>query len=197
MSRKALIITTVSGFLPQFEMDNIKLLQGLGYEVHYASNYHIPFYGKDNSRLDGTGIIRHQIDFVRSPFKIRKNLIVFAQMRKLEKQKNFSIVHCHTPMGGLMGRVVFGIFGKRKTKILYTAHGFHFFQGASLKNWIFYYPVEKFLSRWTDTLITINKEDYHRAKTSFHAKKTEYVPGVGIDWEKYQKQNIRTKKERN
>lgn len=62
MGRRALLVTTVSGFVPQFEMNSVELLQKGGYEVHYATNYNNVFYGKDNSRLDGTGIIRHQID---------------------------------------------------------------------------------------------------------------------------------------
>ena len=77
--RKALLVTHVSGFVPQFEMNNVRILQELGYEVHYASNFHTPSYGTDNHRLDGTGIIRHQIDFVRSPFSA-KNCLVYRQM---------------------------------------------------------------------------------------------------------------------
>src|SRR5699024_1671436 len=69
---------------------------------------------------------------------------------------------------------------KNGTKVLYTAHGFHFYDGAPLKNWLLYYPVEKWLSRYTDTLITINQEDYKRAQT-FKANQVEYIPGVGID----------------
>ena len=76
IKKKALLVTTVSGFVPQFEMNNVRLLQNMGFEVHYASNYNTPSYGTDNHRLDGTGIIRHQIDFVRSPFR-PENITVF------------------------------------------------------------------------------------------------------------------------
>ena len=75
MVKKALLVTTVSGFIPQFEMNNVRILQEMGYEVHYASNYYMPSYGKDNSRLDGTGIVRHQIDFVRSPYSMRNRQV--------------------------------------------------------------------------------------------------------------------------
>ena len=196
MSKKALIITTVSGFVPQFEMNNVKIMQELGYEVHYASNYNMPHYGKDNSRLEGTGIIQHQVDFVRSPFKLRQNLRAFKQLRQLEKKEQFELVHCHTPMGGVLGRIVFGILGSKKTKIMYTAHGFHFFKGAPIKNWLSFYPVEKFLSKWTDLLITINKEDYERAKKAFHAKKVVYIPGVGVDVDKIAKVKVDTEVKR-
>ena len=176
--RKALLVTHVSGFVPQFEMNNVRILQELGYEVHYASNFHTPSYGTDNHRLDGTGIIRHQIDFVRSPFSA-KNCLVYRQMCDLMKREHFSLVHCHTPMGGVMARLAAHVTGTGP--VIYTAHGFHFFKGASWKNWLIYYQMEKFLSRYTDQQLCINQEDYELAKRKFHARYVDYVPGVGID----------------
>ena len=176
--RKALLVTHVSGFVPQFEMNNVRILQSMGYEVHYASNFNTPSYGTDNHRLDGTGIICHQIDFVRSPFD-KRNFQVYRQMVELMRREDFSLVHCHTPMGGVMARLAAHVTGTGP--VIYTAHGFHFFKGASWKNWLFYYPMEKFLSRYTDQQICINREDYELAKRKFHAKYVDYVPGVGID----------------
>ena len=177
--KKALIITTVSGFVPQFEMNNVHILQELGYEVHYASNFHTPVYDNNNDRLKGTGIICHQIDFVRSPYYIRRNLIALKQLISLMRKEHFHLIHCHTPMGGVLGRIA---AHKTNTKpVIYTAHGFHFYKGAPVWNWLFFYPVERFLAHWTDCLITINKEDYARAKKFNTRKSVEYVPGVGID----------------
>ena len=178
MPGKALLVTHVSGFVPQFEMNNVRILQRLGYEVHYASNFHTPSYGTDNHRLDGTGIICHQIDFVRSPFEA-KNRLVYRQMVDLMRREHFSLVHCHTPMGGVMARLA--AHASQTGPVIYTAHGFHFFKGAPWKNWLFYYPMEKFLSRYTDQQICINREDYELAKRKFHAKYVDYVPGVGIE----------------
>lgn len=175
--KKALLVTTVSGFVPQFEMSNVHILQSMGYEVHYAANYHTPSYGNDNHRLDGTGIIRHQIDFVRSPFQIQ-NIRVYKQLKKLMAEERFDAVHCHTPMGGVMARLA--AHATDTSPVIYTAHGFHFFTGAPLINWLCYYPTEKFLSRYTDQQICINQEDYKRAKAHFHAKYVDYIPGVGI-----------------
>lgn len=176
--KKALLVTHVSGFVPQFEMGNVKILQEMGYEVHYASNYHNPSYGDDNHRLDGTGIIRHQVDFERSPYSL-KNLTAYRQLKKLMEEERFDLVHCHTPMGGALARLA-----ARKTKtgpVIYTAHGFHFFKGAPLINWLVYYPVERWLSRFTDVQVTINHEDYMRAKNQFKARRTVRIHGVGID----------------
>ena len=132
--RKALLVTHVSGFVPQFEMNNVRILQELGYEVHYASNFHTPSYGTDNHRLDGTGIIRHQIDFVRSPFSA-KNCLVYRQMCDLMKREHFSLVHCHTPMGGVMARLAAHVTGTGP--VIYTAHGFHFLRGPHGRTGLF------------------------------------------------------------
>ena len=176
--KKALLVTTVSGFVPQFEMNNVRILQSMGYEVHYAANYHTPSYGNDNHRLDGTGIIRHQVDFVRSPFKL-SNLTVYRQLCTLMKSEHFDLVHCHTPMGGVMARLAAHATGTGP--VIYTAHGFHFFKGAAPVNWLCYYPMERFLSHFTDQQICINQEDYERASKQFHARYTDYIPGAGFD----------------
>lgn len=191
--KKALLVTTVSGFVPQFEMNNVRMLQEMGYEVHYAANYHTPSYGNDNSRLDGTGIIRHQVDFERSPFTL-KNIAVYKQLKKVMKEEQFDLVHCHTPMGGAMARIA--AHNTKTGPVFYTAHGFHFFKGAPYQNWLVYYPVEWFLSRYTDVLICINEEDYQRAKKKFHAKKVVKIPGVGIDIEKIQRISINKEEKR-
>lgn len=175
--KKALLVTTVSGFVPQFEMGNVAILRELGYEVHYASNFNNPSYGTDNKRLEGTGIICHQVDFERSPFN-KKNLQAYKQLVKIMKDENINLVHCHTPMGAVLARLAAKKCGIKD--VLYTAHGFHFFKGASIKNWLIYYPVERFLSRYTGTQICINMEDFNNAK-KFKAANVEYIAGVGID----------------
>lgn len=195
--KKALIIATVSGFLWQFEMNNVKILQNLGYEVHFGSNFHNPHYGSDNHRLDRTGIICHQIDFVRSPFKLKENLSAYKQLYKLIKNIHFQLIHCHTPMGGVISRLAVKRYTRKvannrnktigQMKVLYTAHGFHFFKGAPIINWIFYYPIERWLARYTDVIITINKEDHQLAQKFFLKKggKIEKINGVGISLEEY------------
>ncbi|MDW2799655.1 glycosyltransferase family 4 protein [Clostridium boliviensis] len=182
--KKALLVTTVSGFVPQFEMSNVYILRNMGYEIHYATNYNTPSYGNDNRRLKGTGIIQHQIDFVRSPFKIQ-NIKVYFQLKQLMIDEHFDLVHCHTPMGSVIARIA--AHATKTYPVIYTAHGFHFFKGAPYINWFLYYPVEKLLSYFTDQLICINQEDYERSKKHFHAKHLNYIPGVGLDINKEQK----------
>ncbi len=182
--KKALLVTTVSGFVPQFEMNNVRILQEMGYEVHYASNFQNPSYGDDNRRLDGTGIVCHQIDFIRNPFHL-SNREVYRQLCALMEGERFDLVHCHTPMGGVMARLAAHKTGTGP--VIYTAHGFHFFRGASPLNWLCYYPVERFLSRYTDQQICMNREDYARARAAFHAKWVDYIPGAGIDLDEVRK----------
>lgn len=187
--KRALIVATVSGFVPQFEMNHVRILQKMGYEVHYASNFHNPHYGSDNQRLEGSGIICHQIDFVRSPFRVWSNLKAYWQLRKLLKEISFQVLHCHTPMGGVLGRLAAkSERRKRRMKVFYTVHGFHFFRGASIINWFLYYPVEWWLAGMTDVLITITEEDYQQAKKfkRIEQKKVYHIHGVGIETELFQ-----------
>lgn len=182
--KKALLVTTVSGFVPQFEMNNVRLLQERGYEVHYASNFDMPSYGDNNDRLKGTGIRCHQIAFAREPWNLQ-NMSAVRELAALIRREGVSLLHCHTPMGAACARVAAARTGLRN--VIYTAHGFHFFDGAPKKNWLIYYPVEKFLSRYTDSLLLINREDYARARKKFSARHTDLLPGVGIDIEAVQR----------
>ena len=151
-------------------------------KVHYAANYHTPSYGTDNHRLDHTEIVRGQIDFVRSPFK-PENIRVYRQLKMLMEENHFQLVHCHTPMGGVMARLA--AHATKTEPVVYTAHGFHFFKGAPVINWLLDYPMERFLSRFTTQQICINQEDYERAAKKFHARYVDYIPGAGIDLSRF------------
>lgn len=179
---KALIVTRVSGFVPQFEMNHVRILQQMGYEVHYAANFDMVVYGEDNSRLDGTGIICHHIAFCRSPFS-PEVLSSYRQLKQLIRTEGFDLIHCHMPMTGVITRMAAQAVRretKRKTPVIYTAHGFHFYSGAPLKNWVYYLP-ERWLARYTDCLITMNEEDYERARMFPVRGRAEKIPGVGIE----------------
>lgn len=179
--KKVLLVTHVGDFIPQFEMDNVTYLQKKGYEVHYAANFSLSSYGNKGERLKNSGVVCHFIPFQRSPFS-RENIRAYRLLKKLLKEERFAMIHCHTPIGGAMARMAGRAYRKNGMKVLYTAHGFHFFKGAPIINWLLYYPVERFLSWFTDVQITINQEDFERA-LHFHAKKVVRIPGVGIDTE--------------
>ncbi|EGE53971.1 glycosyltransferase family 4 protein [Streptococcus parauberis] len=176
--KKILIVSTVSRQFYLFEQSNIKALRALNFEVHGAANF------EDRSeRLKEVNVIEHHIDIQRSPFSL-KNIKAIKQLEQLVKKEKFDVIHCHAPVGGVLGRLV----GKKfpNCKVIYTAHGFHFFRGAPLKNWLLFYPIEKFLSKYTDHLITINNEDYKLAKEKFNMKNLHHINGIGVDLAKFQ-----------
>lgn len=180
--KNALIITTIGGFVPQFEMNDVKILQEYGYTIHYASDFENPVYSIDYEELEKEGLILHHIDIKKSPFKVRENTKAFFQLKKIIEEENITLVHCHNPMGGVVGRLA-ACCCKRSPYTIYTAHGFHFYQGAPIKNWVLYYTAERLLARYTNRLIVINGEDYERAKKFrlYKNGKIEIIPGVGID----------------
>ena len=183
--KKVLFSATVDSHILAFHLPFLKWFKEHGYEVHVATNgdAEIPYCDK-----------KIKISFERSPFKLN-NIKAIFQLKKVISKEKYDIIHTHTPMGSVVTRLAAKGARKHGTRVIYTAHGFHFFKGAPLLNWVLFYPVEKYLSKYTDTLILINKEDYNLAKRKFKkCRDIEYVPGVGIDKEKF---NVKmTKKEK-
>lgn len=180
--KKALIITTISGFVPQFEKNNVAILQDMGYRVHYASNFERPVYDYDNDFFQKRGIVTHRLRIEKSPARIWENARAFGQLKNLLQKERFDLVHCHNPMGGVLGRLAAGCFSPDST-LLYTAHGFHFYREAPWKNWLLYYPAERALARMTDILITVNREDFERG-SRFRLRRGGSIwkiPGAGLD----------------
>ncbi len=174
--KKVLFTATVDSHILQFHIPYLKWFKEQGYEVHVVTNgdEKIPYCD-----------IKHKISFQRSPIKI-DNIKAIFKLKKIIEEEKFDIIHCHTPMGSVVTRLAAKNARKKyKTKVIYTAHGFHFFKGAPLLNWIIFYPIEKYLSKYTDCLITINEEDYNLAKSKFKAKRIELVNGVGVDKSKF------------
>lgn len=131
----------------------------------------------------------------RSPFSYG-NIKAIGEIKKIVKDGGYEIVHCHTPLAAMATRLACKGLRKNGVKVIYTAHGFHFYKGAPKKNWLIYYPMEKLCARWTDVLITINREDYELAQKKMKAKKVEYVPGVGIEIEKFENTVVDIEKKR-
>ena len=185
--KKALFITTISGFLPQFEMSDVGILQELGYEVHYASNFRNPVYPFKREDLRSKGIKLHNISVVKNPLKLYDNIDAADEICDLIDREGIDLVHCHNPMGAAIGRFA-SHFSKRKPYVIYTAHGLHFYRNAPMINWILYYPAEKIMAHFTDAIITINEEDYRRAKKCLSLKKNGFIAqihSVGVDRERF------------
>ena len=181
--KKILIVAHYSRFLVQFELNDVKLLQGMGYEVHYATNFeHEDMHADAVQVIREHGVILHQVDFVRSPYNILANVKAYKQLKHLMQTEMFAGVHCHTPMAGALARLAAN--ATHTAPVLYTAHGFHFYKGCPLKNRLIYQTAETFLARYTDAQITINQEDYAAAQKFPLRGKAYYVPGIGVDVKK-------------
>lgn len=180
---KILYVTTISLTMNSFFKPHIEMLVREGHQVDIACN------DKDlplDKLYDELGCHVYRIDFSRAPL-CADNIRAYGQLQYVIRQGGYDIVHCHTPNASVITRLVCRKSRKRNgLKVFYTAHGFHFYKGAPKLNWMVYYPVEKFCSRFTDKLITINKEDYGLAQRKFHAKEVHYVPGVGIDLPRFE-----------
>ncbi|WP_217947095.1 sugar transferase [Faecalibaculum rodentium] len=200
---KALMLASVASMIEQFNMQNIQILLDHGYDVDVICNC------KDgntisNERIDNfiKQLNNEDVSVIHSPIPrkvsdirlIKKSL---NQVKKLCDNTQYEIIHCHSPIGSVIARIA-SLTSRRKygTKVIYTVHGFHFYKGAPVKNWAVFYPIEKFCSRLTDILITINTEDYVFAKKHMYTKRIEYIPGVGIDTKSFDLTDINMKSKR-
>lgn len=179
---KILFVATVRSHIGQFHMPFIRELKARGVEVHAAfKDNSADKPGLDLSVIDKT----FEVPFERRPLRLN-NIKAYRELKKIIDGNGYDAVHCHTPMGAVITRLAAKSARKKGTKVIYTAHGFHFFKGASIKNWMFFYPVEKYLSKYTDCLITINSEDCELAhKKKFRAGKIYKVHGVGVELDKF------------
>lgn len=176
MKKKVLFCATVDYHFKAFHLPYFRWFQEQGWEVHTAANgqLKLPYVNQ-----------AHSIPIQRSPFHVR-NRLAYVELKKLLAKEHYDFIHCHTPMGSVIGRLAAKGTRKKGTKVLYTAHGFHFWQGAPLQNWLLYYPIERFLARYTDALITINGEDFKRAdRLSKERTSVYYVPGMGVDMKRF------------
>lgn len=174
---KALVVTTVINTVEAFLIPHINLLNNEGYTVDIATN----ICEKKISHLDVLCNNIMNIDFSRNPLR-KSNIKAYKDIKSVIKNNNYDLIYVHTPIASAITRLACRDI--RNTKIIYFAHGFHFFKGAPLKNRIIFYPIEKYLSKYTDILVTINNEDYIRATKKLKANKTVMTNGVGIDLDK-------------
>lgn len=185
---KILYVTTISNTVNAFLIPHVKFLIGQGHEVDIAFNR----VQDVNPELIELGCKTHQVEFNRSPISFG-NYVAYKKMTSLVLNERYDLVHTHTPIASFITRIA--CRNKKNLKILYTAHGFHFFKGAPLLNWFIYYPMEWFASKFTDGIITINKEDYNLVN-KFKNKRLKSifkVNGVGVDFKNFSKTNIQKK----
>lgn len=178
---KVLLTATVQSHIVQFHKPLVEMLHAHGCEVHVAARDNLA--EKNGLRLDFADKV-FDVPFARSP-KSPDNIKAYRQLKKIIDEGHYDVVHCNTPMGGIVTRLAARDARKQGTKVFYTAHGFHFYQGAPKKNWLVFYPIEKFFANhYTDKLITITTEDYKLASQKFRCQVAR-IHGVGVDEKRY------------
>lgn len=196
MKPKALVVASVASMIQQFNMHNIQLLLDQGYIVDAVCNCKEGNTISDEKvkemvrELAEKGVSVTHVPIPRKIYDIKGIFKSIKQIRKMCKKEKYALMHCQSPIGSVVARAAAIKARRNGMKVIYTAHGFHFYKGAPKKNWIIFYPIEKVFSYVTDVLITINKEDYTFAKKHMNAKQIEYLPGVGIDTEKFWLENF-------
>ena len=173
---KVMLVATVQSHICQFHRPLAELLHAHGCQVHVAARNNLA--EKNGLKLDFAEKV-YDLPFSRSP-KSPDNLRAYRQLKKILEQEHYDVIHCNTPMGGIVTRLAARDARKRGTKVFYTAHGFHFYKGAPRKNWLVFYPIERIFARLTDKLITINREDYALASAQFPADVAR-LHGVGVN----------------
>lgn len=180
---KKILITSTELMMIHFLVPHVNFLLKNGYDVDIVCSE----VGGKFAELESCFVRKisiRKVELYRSPIKGR-NFHGLWQLRKIINDGNYDLIWTNEPVMGVMTRLAAKKARKNGCKVVYVAHGFHFYNGAPLKNWIFFYPIEKIMSRYADTIVVINKEDYYRAQEKFWMKNVEYIAGIGLDTYKF------------
>ena len=176
-----IVATVVKTHIMQFHIPTLKFFKDMGWETAVAARN--DYQNPEDCQIPYCDKF-YDIPFERIPF-VPQNVECYKKLKDIMDLGNYQIIHCHTPVGGVLGRLAARKTRKEGTRVLYTAHGFHFYRGAPLQNWLMYYPIEKISSNFADAILTINKEDWEFAKKKFLNTRVFYMPGIGVDVEAY------------
>jgi glycosyltransferase EpsD len=175
MGEKILFVANVRAhFL--FHMPYMKHLKDRGYEIHVCANG-VGFAGEEPFPFCDRYF---ELPIARKPFS-PSNIKAYTALKKIIDAGDYKLISCHTPVGGVLARLAARKARRSGTAVMYMAHGFYFYKGAPVANWLLYYPIEKICARLTDELIAINEEDYERAVKKLRARRVWRFRGVGID----------------
>ena len=175
---KILLTATVQSHIAQFHKPVIRMLQEMGHQVEVAARNNL--HEKKNLTLTEPDAI-HPVNFCRSPFSFQI-FPAYRQLKQVIEAGGYDIVHCNTPVAGILTRLACRKLRKQgKVKVIYEAHGLHFFKGGPKSGWLIWYPIERFFSRFADMMILINKMDYNLVKEKFHTKLVRRIPGIGVN----------------
>ena len=128
----------------------------------------------------------HDVEWSRSPWRLDNFTRSLRRVREVVRAGRYDLVHVHTPVAAFLARAA--LRGLRRTgrgpRVVYTAHGFHFYRGAPPARAALFRGAERLAGRWTDGLLVINPEDHAAAlerRIVTDERRVWLVPGVGVD----------------
>lgn len=185
--KKILYVTNISRTVNTFFIPHMNQLVDVGHQVDCACKL-TGEHKLKKEKIDDR-IKFYDIPFTRNPLDY-KNIIAFLKLYKIQKKEKYDIIHVHTPIASFYTRLLKIFFND--VRMIYTVHGFHFYKGSSKISWIIFGNIEKLFSKLTDTLITINNEDFEVAKT-FKCNDVRKINGVGVDFSEFKTMDKETK----
>ena len=125
MVKNALIVANLAGFA-SFLIHDIEILIVKGYAVTFAANAYKLEWADTKEKLDKMGVKFVQLDFDSTNPMAKTNFKAYKELKKLLKQGNFQLIHCHTPIAGIFTRLAARPYRRKGTRVIYTTHGFAF-----------------------------------------------------------------------
>ena len=178
---KKLLITSTELMMIQFLVPHVKYLSENGFRVEIACSDVGGRMEDVRNALDGVVDAIHVLRLERSPVNPR-NFLGYQDLRKLLQENHYDIIWTNEPVMGVVTRLAANKYRRRGTKVIYMVHGFHFYKGSGMASWLLYCPIETLMSRYMDTLVTINWEDYHWAEKHLRVPRLEHIDGIGVDF---------------
>lgn len=191
---KRILITSTDVMMLQFLVQHVFYLKEKGFDVEVACS-EVEGHIKELKEIFSDKVVFNIIDSERSPFSL-KNIKGYKQLKRLISKGDYDLIWTNEPVMGILTRFAARRARKRGTKVMYIAHGFHFYKGSSLARWLIFYPIEKIAARFTDKMITLNHEDYNLALMKFKKCRPERFNGIGIDTKKFMRTGIDTLEKR-
>ncbi len=171
---KILYVSTVPSFFLSFLLPLINSVDKFGGSIILCSNF------RELSQKQLGNYDELQVNFQRGAVNF-EYINLLRQIKNHLNQQTFDLIQTQTPIASALIRIV----NQSRVPLIYAGHGFHFHKNSSIMNWLLYFPVEWYLSKFTNVLITTNKEDYLLANKCFKAKRTELIYGVGVDFTRF------------
>lgn len=193
---KKILITATELHIIQFWLYHIENLIKNGFEVELVCSHVGDKLDDLKEKLKIIGNPKLTVvDLKRNPLSLH-NIHGYFQLRKYLAENKYDIIITNEPVMGVMTRLAARTARKKfGTKVIYFAHGFHFWKGAPVQNWLIFYPIEKIGSHFADIIVTMNEEDYHLAKNHFNSAEIKYTYGIGADLSQYSfNQQVREEK---